>query len=486
MDRRLTPASNITVGVYYFVPLAAASALSLLHNDDATLPRYSIDKNLREHLTPHQSPYLDDYPDDSTAMNNGTGSSNTTDQLYSRIVAQHLSWSRYAGIAMWAVSYYERDDTNDTVHNMILDQMEELEIGNDDDLKMALVYEGGRDTNNMEKVVSDIEYICENYIHHANYYHIKDRPVLFLHLTELVETSTPLLEGFLELVRSVSCGTQLFLVGDLSIGGINFSAMQALGWFDAVSNSDFYGGVNSSSPYAGQQALDAYFENQRQWKVAATATSTTTYIPCISPGYNDRGRGRTRDQILEEDHEASVPLSRRVTEDADEGSLFAQALEGATPSVDASADNLIMINSWNNWCDDTQIEPTAVTSSSSSHAGRETSLPENYTMGLSYVAYGQLYLDILRAAIMPDADAAASWRDVLTKGGTIGGETDGLLTAHEDPPPIGDKHTGSSSSKGNSRTGETKNNSAGGGGDGDVAWIIEKGEPEANDLDANS
>lgn len=83
------------------------------------------------------------------------------------------------------------------------------------------------------------------------------------------------------------------------------------------------------------------------------------------------------------------PMSRRLTQDAEEGSLFEMMLIKAKELVDHDAGNIMMITSFNEYHEDTQIEP--VSSSSES-----TTWPTNVTYGLEYVAYGTLYLDLVK------------------------------------------------------------------------------------------
>lgn len=51
-----------------------------------------------------------------------------------------------------------------------------------------------------------------------------------------------------------------------------------------------------------------------------------------------------------------------------------------------------MVNSFNEWHEDTQIEPAQ---------GTSTSLPETLTHGIEYDGYGELYLNILRQETAP-------------------------------------------------------------------------------------
>jgi hypothetical protein len=55
---------------------------------------------------------------------------------------------------------------------------------------------------------------------------------------------------------------------------------------------------------------------------------------------------------LEADH---PPLSRKLTEFQEEGSLFQYQLQNALPLVDPAVDNMILVNSFNEWHEDTQI-----------------------------------------------------------------------------------------------------------------------------------
>ncbi len=115
------------------------------------------------------------------------------------------------------------------------------------------------------------------------------------------------------------------------------------------------------------------------------------YVPGVSPGYNDRAVRFERNNI---------GLSRRLTAGSEPGTLFIAQLEQARYLVDPAMGNLLLVNSFNEWHEDTQIEPVV---------GEPTNLPLNLTNGLQYEGYGELYLNILRAETC-DANCAAGWK----------------------------------------------------------------------------
>jgi glycoprotein endo-alpha-1,2-mannosidase len=140
---------------------------------------------------------------------------------------------------------------------------------------------------------------------------------------------------------------------------------------------DVYGSMEQPSPYATEEGVHKHFQRSKEWKEVA-AEQNCAFIPSVSPGYNDLG-------IRPEAHHG--PLSRLLSANAAEGSLFKTALQYGRRLVESQTGNIIMVNSFNEWHEDTQIEPAQ---------GVSTSLPETLTHGIEYVGYGELYLNILR------------------------------------------------------------------------------------------
>ena len=90
---------------------------------------------------------------------------------------------------------------------------------------------------------------------------------------------------------------------------------------------------------------------------------------------------------LEELSDLNRILFGKLNADSDEGSLFSYQISKAKELVDPQVDNLLVVNSFNEWHEDTQIEPAV---------GSRTNSPFNMTQGVFYEGYGELYLNLLR------------------------------------------------------------------------------------------
>ena len=159
--------------------------------------------------------------------------------------------------------------------------------------------------------------------------------------------------------------------------------------FDGVTCYDIYGSmgkvVGSSGGYQTESSVHKYYmKEQQKWRQFVKDKTGCTFIPSVAPGYNDLGVRPEK---------KNPPLSRSLKRDQkagnNDGSFFRVSLEKARTLVDPSASYLLMVNSFNEWHEDTQIEPAS---------GESTSKPFNLTNGIDYHGYGTLYLDILRNA----------------------------------------------------------------------------------------
>ena len=335
--------SPYTVGVYYYP----------WYGDNFHGGRY-----LREHLRPPQPPSLGEYDDRDSG-----------------VIAQHLRWSRQANVSLWVASWWGPGRREDTTLRQHILPHEEL-----GDTKIALFYEtAGRipGFTDLTNVTADVAYIASNYFEHPNYLRIDGRPVLFVYLTRVLSNRGVLAEAVTRMRGAASeAGYDLYIVGDQAFGQpSNPSALRLL---DAVTNYDVYGSVGAKG-YAGQQAVDAYFASQAGWQTLSKAAGTA-FIPAATPGFNDKGvRG------------GHAALSRRLTAHSEPGTLFRAMLQQAVAQTDSNTGNMLLVTSWNEWHEDTQIEPVV--------ESPPTALDDSdgaYSEGLDYEGYGERYLNILR------------------------------------------------------------------------------------------
>ena len=258
-------------------------------------------------------------------------------------------------------------------------------------LKIAIHYETvGRtdDFTHFSNVRTDIQFIARNYFRNENYYRIDNKPVIVIYLTRVLSVSD-LLCRFIWLMRKGAKDAgfpDIYIVGDQVFGPLtNFTdqKVQDINLLNAITDYDVYGSI-AKNGYARAMGVNKFYNDQMIWRNVAKLKGVG-FIPIAAPGYNDRG---VRDGHL--------PLSRKLNAMSDFGSLFDTMVKRAMNQLDQNADHLLLINSFNEWHEDTQIEPVI----NANPTSLDTSFPNSkYTKGYAYEGYGLRYLDILREAV---------------------------------------------------------------------------------------
>mmetsp|Transcript_25606 Transcript_25606/g.62807 ORF Transcript_25606/g.62807 Transcript_25606/m.62807 type:complete len:539 (-) Transcript_25606:122-1738(-) len=371
---------QLVVGAYYYP----------WHADDF----HRGDGYLREHLTSPQLPVLGEY-----------------DDREDHVIHMHLRWSRQANINLWITSWWGPDRRTDMTIRTNIMQHHKLQ-----NHQIAVFYETqGRirksENYTLQRVATDMQHLCEHYFDHPNYYKLEDsvngkRPVVFVYVTRTL-AKRGVFEETIDLMRQsirVACGKEVYLVGDQVFGKasnkkfdtnpLHYIPLQKL---DAVTNYDVYGSMGQVNGGKGgiltqAQVRNYYKVEQAVWKEQAEKHNCQ-YIPSVSAGYNDLGvRPQNKNR----------PLSRSLV-GMGQGSLLEEALKHAIPLAATSnaayrtveTHRLLVVNSFNEFHEDTQIEPTK---------GFSTSLPINYTYGLLYEGYEDRYLEILRKGTEAEID----------------------------------------------------------------------------------
>jgi len=335
--------SKVRVGTYYY-------------------PWYDLSshtpyQSLRGHLVPKHSPALGNY--------------NSSD---SNVIGAHIEQSLRANISFWAVSWWGPDSPEDKVFREGILMHEYAS-----QLKYAILYESdNRLGKGYSNLISDFDYFRENYFNNPNYLKVNGKPVVFIYLTRDYFRN----KGGDELASLRKVHPNIYLVGD-DVFGPGYKASHASKW-DAVTAYDVYG-QSMGTHRSTHAALEQLKTNFRDARKAANSVNVGL-IPAAAPGFNDKGVRSGHDGAPRyfEDDPQSV-----------EGDVFRAVLrEVVLPQIDPLGANMIMITSFNEWHEDTQIEPTAGTACKTN---KDDSLSgHKYTQGDYYTDYGNLYLDILR------------------------------------------------------------------------------------------
>jgi glycoprotein endo-alpha-1,2-mannosidase len=299
-----------------------------------------------------------------------------------KVIADHIEQSLRGGVSFWSVSWWGPGSFTDQVFKEDI-----LKHPDASKLKHAILYEStgrfGRFANpDFRHWMGDLEYLKKTYFNDPRYLKIDNRPVIFVYLSRVYFRN----QGADALRQMREQFPDIYLVGDdvfYGDGSDRYDAAWAKN-FDAVTAYDVYG--QSVKALGGtHKAIEFLARNYHQARQAANSVGTA-FMPAIAPGYNDTA--------VRKGH----PGRARYFTDTDnsrEGDIFrAMIRRAALPNLDVSCNNIMMVTSFNEWYEDSQIEPTEGTCPPSSTDDSESGT--YFTGGQVYNDYGYLYLDILK------------------------------------------------------------------------------------------
>ena len=350
--------SEPIVGVYYY-PWYGVNDRPLDHDWDHVMRRKIVPPQL-----PRAGLYRSDDP---------------------QVISKHIEQSKRAGIDFWAVSWWGPNTATDrTIRHAILPHPDAAQ------LRYAVLYEatgrlGSFASPDYRHLVDDFVYLQETFFGDPNYLHVDGKPVVFVYLTREYFRG----RGSNELAKLRERVKNLFIVGDDVFGpGYRKEWAQP---FDAVTAYDIYG-QSTALDEATTKAVETLARNYAHARRESNSVGVG-FVPAVAPGYNDaaerQGHPGTARKLIDD------PTSK-------EGDLFrAMIRQAGLPHLDPACGRLMMVTSFNEWYEDTQIEATVgdqpATTRDSSSSG------DYYTGGDEYVDYGSLYLDILREETRGDA-----------------------------------------------------------------------------------
>ncbi len=323
------------------------------------------------------------------------------------VAAQHIAWCSAYGIDFLILDWWPRRPAQ----NAAIDQGF-LRAPNIGDIRFCIFYEAwdlnfdpatGATTFTppvAEAFLADIDRLADSYFSHPSYLRVEGRPVLILYL------SRTFTGRYAEAIRAArrrlaARGLEPFLVGDEMFWGVMAGRdswrgrprpavgpqRRRLRLFDAVFGYNLYDW--SRPQHAGYAAESEFLEDAASiMDTFRRAVPGVALIPDVLPGYNDRG------VRAGEDHYA---IPRQFAEGAGEGSFFAAFLDRvALPRVDPDL-NMLFITSWNEWNEDTAIEPLR-----QAPPTRRDDSDTGYalTQGYAYPGHGMRYLELLRDRVV--------------------------------------------------------------------------------------
>jgi len=328
---------------------------------------------LRGQLVPTELPVLGTY--------------NSDDET---VVTQQIAWSTAAGINVWDLEWVGPNNSLDTtIQNTILTNPH---VG---DIRLAIFYDYAIRFNGdfnltpdkVATILSDFQYIAAHYFSNPSYLTLgQGRPVVYFYAS-LQLTPVSVVQSMVSSIRQAmsAAGFNIYLIGDEYYALVPPDPARIGNW-DGIFGYNTYVGYAGYSDDNGFLVLHSTMYAQYQ---AVAQQLGVDFIPSLTPGYDDRAVRQTC---------ANNPaLARRTNTNAAEGSMFSSFLNNlAVPYANNSRFKMIHITTFNEWHEDTQIEPsvvTAPTTTDTSPTGMQ------YTQGLVYQGYGTTYLDILRNAI---------------------------------------------------------------------------------------
>ena len=349
------PVGDYFVGVYYYPWYND----NIFHNGS-----YPIGSNTHAgHLIPQITPQLGWY-----------------NQHNASVISQHYKWARYAGINFFITSYWGAgSDEDNTIRNYMFNNPDR------GDIKLAVFFEpsitptlGNQIT--AAQITNQTNYLCDNYFNQPGYFRIDNKPVVFVYITRAMTDPnlTMCISSIRTSARDKGIG-EVYIVGDEVWGAPDTSSrgIDRISQMDAVTNYDVCGNLGSAR-FVTDSILDNWQYQNALWKNFVNGLGKQ-FIPAVMPGFNDKS--------VREMHN---PSSRKLNSESNEfGTFFSAMLDRAKLAADM---NMIMVTSWNEWHEDSQIEPTI----SAPATNNDDSGTQYYTQGLYYEGYGMRYLNILR------------------------------------------------------------------------------------------
>lgn len=345
-------ATPLTIAAYYYPWFAPGGA------------RWS-EGYVRSQLAPPQLPALGQYVSGDPA-----------------VIGQHYAWAHQYGVGAFFCSWNGPGSYSDlTIRDGLLPSPARGPT------QIALLYESRArfalgpdalihlDAAGVSRLVDDFDYLARTYFDRPGLYRVDGRPVVMIYASRIFRG--PFADAIHAIRRHLiaAYGVDPYLIGD-EVDRDSPPDPARIRLFDAITGYTLY-----STAQPGGWAADTGFVAESSALMlrfrAVAAAEGVAFVPDALPGYNDRG-----ERLADNHHVLPHGLDPR----GDPASLLDQTLGLAAPLADPRL-GLVAVTSWNEWGEDTQVEPTAPATASNGPIAR--------TLGYPYASYGLSLLEHL-------------------------------------------------------------------------------------------
>ena len=393
---------------------------------------------LRSKLVPPQEPVLGHY-----------------ESADPKVAEQHIAWASEYGIDFFTLDYWPNVDHR----NKRIDEGF-LKARNIGDIKFCIFYESWNlrwlahygatvfTTKASRQFRREMKMFAEKYFSHPSYLKIDGKPVVVLYLTRTFAKHYEIaITKAREEVRKL--GYEIYFIADEIFwdvteqrndknsfrNKVTAPQIKRIELFDAITSYNLYtrryrnkqkgyGEENTFFKDAGW-LFDRYLNYEGMNKPLA---------PVLIPGYNDRGVRR-----------GNYIFPRQWEEGGPEGGFLDHGFkEMGFPYMDPELE-MIFITSWNEWNEDTAIEPLKP----SPPTNKDISEDSYHTGGFSYSGHGTAYLEVVQKNVVAVAGSAPkdTWVIAWKDGKAVTADKadfNGKYTLSRKPMPPGKYMVGSS------------------------------------------
>ena len=343
---------------------------------------------LRGALRPAQAPALGEY-----------------DSRSASIAEQHIALAASHAIDFFSLDWWpNRPAQNAAIESGF------LRAANIDEIRFCIFYESkdlGRsadendivfDAATKDRFVSDLMTIARRYFGHPSYLRIDGRPTLVLYVTRQMRGLFP--QAMREMRRAMAAeGYDPFVIGDEIFWAVVEAAedpdaaarvtgepqLSRIRLFDAITAYNLYVGSERHRGYGSASQLRG---RQRE------------ALPPLPQRRRNPHRPRGDSRLQRPRRTASTRITSSFPAvgppEASEGSFFTEAIERIGKPLADPRLHAILITSWNEWNEDTAIEPLSPAPPTVDDASGRHLL----TQGYAYEGYGSAYIDIVRDLLL--------------------------------------------------------------------------------------